>query len=474
MSFVLFQIPCERKFQIDQHVKTSGHVAKLEKFKSGDKKPQSSLLKCLQSSEKKKKTDEQHVFNEDLCRAMVASNIPLKKLDNENFQRFFQKYCKFNVPSERTLRRNDVGSLYTAVMEEIKAKIGNNNFYLCIDETTDSVGRYIVHLMIGVLHQEILSHSYLIASKQLDKTNNLTVARFVQEELSKFFLPATVPIERVLLMLSDAAPYMVKAGQNLKIFYPKLTHVTCMAHGLNRVAEEIRKKFPYVNKLISTVKKVFLKAPTRVQLYKERLPNTPLPPQPIITRWGTWLKAAIFYADNFSEINDLISELDDDNSHCLLEAKEVLQQKDIKQQLAFIKSNYSFIHETLTKLEKSSLPLLEGITLVEDCKTAFNSVKGKIGEEIFQKFKNILEKNSGYRFLAEISNILMGNFNSKVDLDPETLTSFKNAPITSVDVERSFSVYKYMYTDRRQNFLMENFEQYLIVYCFYNGSGLPS
>jgi len=36
--------------------------------------------------------------------------------------------------------------------------------------------------------------------------------------------------ENVLLFVSDAAPYMVKAGKALNIFYPKLIHLTLTLH----------------------------------------------------------------------------------------------------------------------------------------------------------------------------------------------------------------------------------------------------
>jgi hypothetical protein len=73
---------------------------------------------------------------------------------------------------------------------------------------------------------------------------------------------------------------MIKASANLNIFYKNLIHVTGLAHGINRVAEEIRCQFPLVNSLNSNVKKIFIKAPLRVQVYKEKLPNVPLPPEP--------------------------------------------------------------------------------------------------------------------------------------------------------------------------------------------------
>ena len=61
--------------------------------------------------------------------------------------------------------------------------------------------------------------------------------------------------EKVLILLSDAAPYMIEAGKCLKVFYPKLIHFTCLAHRVNRVAEQVRLEFPSLNYFISNIKK---------------------------------------------------------------------------------------------------------------------------------------------------------------------------------------------------------------------------
>ncbi|KRX31246.1 hypothetical protein T09_6379 [Trichinella sp. T9] len=53
-------------------------------------------------------------------------------------------------------------------------------------------------------------------------------------------------------------------------------------HGLHRIAEHIRCLFPDVDRLISNVKKLFLKASSRVQLFKAMAPEIPLPPQPYL------------------------------------------------------------------------------------------------------------------------------------------------------------------------------------------------
>lgn len=104
-----------------------------------------------------------------------------------------------------------------------------------------------------------------------------------------------------MLYVTDAA-YMVKSAEALKVFYPKLIHVTCMANGLHRVAEVIREKYQNVDRLISNTKKIFFKAPSRVNTFKEMYPNLSLPPQLILTRWGTQLEAAIYYGKYLNEV----------------------------------------------------------------------------------------------------------------------------------------------------------------------------
>lgn len=77
---------------------------------------------------------------------------------------------------------------------------------------------------------------------------------------------------------------MIKAGTAIKALYSKMVHVTCLAHAMHRIAEDIRGKFPGADKLISRVKQVFLKAPSHTMLFRTEAPGIPLPPEPILTR----------------------------------------------------------------------------------------------------------------------------------------------------------------------------------------------
>jgi hypothetical protein len=59
---------------------------------------------------------------------------------------------------------------------------------------------------------------YLLKCKQLEKTNNKTITRFVNDSLKLLWTDMGME-RRVLLLLIDAVTYMMKAGNSLKIFY---------------------------------------------------------------------------------------------------------------------------------------------------------------------------------------------------------------------------------------------------------------
>ncbi len=88
-----------------------------------------------------------------------------------------------------------------------------------------------------------------------------------------------------------------------------------------------------------------------------------------------------------------------------------------------------------------------------------------------QKFKSVLSKNPGLGFLRNIAKVFE---DTKVDL-PEEVTAndsacLKYAPIVSVDVERSFSIYKSILTDRRRQLTPSNIRKIIVTNCFYNNN----
>jgi len=190
---------------------------------------------------------------------------------------------------------------------------------------------------------------------------------------------------------------MKKAGTAIKALYSKMIHVTCLAHGMHRIAEEIRSHFPKVDKLISRVKQVFLKAPSRtILLFKTEAPGIPLPPEPILTRWGTWLQAASYYCQYFKEIYNVLQLLDSSDAVSIREAKDIVSDRSVEMNLTFIHVNYVFLPTTITQLEKQKLPLHESIATVKSVENKLEHIIDEAGTAIKEKLKNVLEKNCGF------------------------------------------------------------------------------
>lgn len=325
------------------------------------------VTRHLNSHSSSSSRTEHTLFSYELTEAFLASNIPLHKLHNPTLRKFLEKYMDRQIPHPETLRQGYVDQVYNSVLESIREDIADNFVYFIVDEATDACGSAVANFIIGALNSDSASNSYLLASKVLDKTNHETIVNFVIDCFNVLW-PGKDASDKVLLMLSDAAAYMLKAGQILSQKYTKMIHFTCAAHALNRVAEKIRESFPLVNTFISNVKKVFIKAPTRRDVFKEALPDIPLPSEPVITRWGTWLEAVAYYDKHFDGIKNVIDRFNPNDSSAIQKVQNLLKDQSIRDDICYINRHYGFLVSAIKTLESHGLSLNEQFNILDDVK----------------------------------------------------------------------------------------------------------
>lgn len=398
----------------------------------------------------------------------MTANIPMHKISNTEFRKFLEKYTLHAVPSESTLRKTYINDCYDECMSEIRQYITGNKIWVSIDETTDVEGKYIANVVMGTLLSDGPGKIFLLTTEVLEKANYSTITKLFDNAMFLLW-PNGIRHNDVLLFLSDAAPYMKKAGDTIKVLYPKIIHVTCLAHGLHRVAEEVRVNYPKVDKLVSSVKQIFLKAPSRTVLFKTVNPGIPLLPEPILTRWGTWIEATSYYCKYFSKIRDVVRQLDPINAVSIKKAQNLVNQGSMEPNLIFIDSNYGFLPTKIKQLETQGVKLSETIKEITQTKKKIEEVSSEVGVAIQKKLRYVLEKNRGFETRMKISMILTVDSESMDGL-PEELTGddlkfYKYAPMTSTDVERSFSRYKNLLSNNRRSFEIENLKKILVVQC---------
>ena len=232
-------------------------------------------------------------FTKALFKMMVESDISINRLENKSFRSFIEKFTKHTMPNQITIRRQ-LNDCYDETMNRIRGEIGNHNIWLTIDESLDCKGRSICNVIIGSLKSGENGKQFLLNSIELTETINHNSVIAIIDDTLRILWPNSSHRERFLLLITDGAHYMKKAGKCLKGFYPKMLHITCMAHLLHRLSETIRNQYDDVNRLIANVKKIFSKSPSRVIKFRNMC-DLALPPKPVITRWGTWLNAAFYY-----------------------------------------------------------------------------------------------------------------------------------------------------------------------------------
>jgi hypothetical protein len=95
--------------------------------------------------------------------------------------------------------------------------------------------------------------------------------------------------------------------------------------------------------------------------------------------------------------------------------------------------------------------LVDSINLIENTIGRLQKIPGENGNKIKIKIDKLKEKNQWLIILKNVAKVL--NRNNKVQLIDyfSPTTDMQNAPVTSVDVERSFSTYKNILKDRRKN-----------------------
>jgi hypothetical protein len=110
-----FSAKANRKSVLEQHGQCARHKKNVELHNKGDKATQM-LLNVIPSN-----NNSDSIFNTDLVRALVSANIPLAKINNEEFKNFLEKYTKKTMPSRTTMTRT-MESESKVVVGKIKEK----------------------------------------------------------------------------------------------------------------------------------------------------------------------------------------------------------------------------------------------------------------------------------------------------------------------------------------------------------------
>lgn len=373
-------------------------------------------------------------FGERVTKAFVSSNIPLHKLRCPSLRALFTD-IGHPLPSESTCR-NSVQKLVASEENEMKTYFNEKKVVIYCDEAEVNGVKYLHVLMADIEREQKI---FLTNCKQLECPPNSAVVSIAIDDAVK---QLNIQRENVVLLVSDAASYMAAAGVQLKHFYPNMFHVFCVAHLLHNCGEKIRGRYDAVDDLIARIKTCVLKNGPRRHMFSA----IGTPPQPIVTRWGSWVLAALYYAKNLPQVKLIVEGFEDDGMQAR-RAKESVRNGDLPQQLMEISRCYAQLPQVLDQTTKYNFTIRDAEKMINDLDF----------EEDPVNLKDYIQSRMKKNDLKEISQM------KKSSISPSTYNQILNCHPTGAPVERSFSMLNKLLTKDR-NFLPENVPAYMRFY----------
>lgn len=229
--------------------------------------------------------------------------------------------------------------------------------------------------------------------------------------------------------------------------------------------EEIRGTYGLADSVIAETKAVFNKSPRRKRLFCQLAPGIPLPPKPIVTRWGEWLKAASYYSEHFEEVQAVIEQLELDAA-VIEHAQELWETPNLHREFEFIHEHYSLITKQLRDWNDEECRLATLLISSPKLLQLFIETQSFL-QTLKKKIPNVFLNNTGFSIdLLNICRSLQGepNQNFLNGWNNADIQCMRYAPTTSCELERSFSSFKNILRSNRQTLTNENLEKFVVVY----------
>lgn len=160
------------------------------------------------------------------------------------------------------------------------------------------------------------------------------------------------------------------------------------------------------------------------------------------------MKVAGYYCKNLTKVKRYLESLSPKSpSKCLLKCRELIEDDELVNEL-YVISDFVWLADTIGVLEFQNLRLDEVFSIMQ---AATERIMASDLDEAKNRLQKSVSKNPDLETLKNLKEI-------------EEMILFKYAPLTSCDVERTFSKTKIFATDRT-NFTENNLKKYYIVNC---------
>ena len=181
---------------------------------------------------------------------------------------------------------------------------------------------------------------------------------------------------------------------------------------------------------------------------------------------GTWLNAAIYCSEQHSSLLIVFNQLNAEYCASVATCRSLLSDYSLANELAFIDSNFKILLKFIDLFQKTGLSISSALNELE---REFDLLSDKFGKNVQLMLKETLSKNVDLLKIRHFNAIINGHESNFLLEDckhsPNEIAFYKFAPLVSCEVERQFSAYKYILSDRRESLHFDNLAKVFSIYC---------
>ena len=210
---------CSKTNHVKDHVNADIHAKNV----SLKKKKQTVLVP------KKNNNGVDDSFPMKLADLWIGAGLPRTRLSDNNLKFFLEESFQRMIPCLTTLLNNYAETTYLTEYKKLKAIVSKWRHFMSVSTRRSTLDR----MELG----NTVNKPYFIDITVDHRPPNSTI---VQQKVCAALSDVGVVThyDKFRLFLSDGVSYNISAAARLKPMYPRLIHVTCVAHMLARVASE--------------------------------------------------------------------------------------------------------------------------------------------------------------------------------------------------------------------------------------------
>ena len=375
-------------------------------------------------------------FARSVASAFILAGVPLHALTSPSLRGFIESVSGKSMPGITKIR-DQVHTLALEDISRVRQELAHKPLFASFDEATTSDGRAVLHFIFGPLDDSPAPGRLIHSCFPAGSVDARCIASGFVEAFAMLY-PELIskPYHHVKLITTDRGRAMISAVALLKSLHlsEDVVHIFCLCHGYSNVVKAITEDNKPVTKLLRALEKSLANSHRRIELYRDKTGSLPLPPRTVETRWGSWLTASAFVCDNFDRIvayaDALPSEL-----HLSRKLRRAFAVEGIRDRLIHIRT-FAPLADAIKQTEKRNITSAELLLIHENMRTLVQA--DRIAA---RSFDGVFGQNIG---LMEFRDHYLGS------------VGFRYAPLSSAEVERSFSIVNLVLTSRRRNLTDSN------------------